>query len=379
MQPQERPATTHRVEGSSLAWKPDGGEARRVLTKWWEGQGLALHVTAPRDEPAEAIAPAPSADLPTRWLDAEHRVQASLHHLSRTYHGGVAVPMVNTDVGGPGSLGLFLGAEGRLTETTVWYEPCIEDPDAHRPLRFDDECEWWRIHERVLTEAERRSRGRCLVGFPDLIENVDTLAALRGNERLLLDMVERPEWVERRVDEINEAFFACFERIESLVRSPWEGNAWHAFGIWGPGRTAKVQCDFCCMVSPAMFRRFVQPALTRQCAWLRYSMFHLDGTQALPQLDNLLSIEPLRAIEWTPQAGLPGGGSPRWFDLYRRILAAGKCVQAIGVLPEEVEPLLDAVGVDGMFVTVCAASEEQARDLLRRTGWRETDGEETLS
>ena len=117
-----------------------------------------------------------------------------------------------------------------------------------------------------------------------------------------------------------------------------------------------------------MFRRFVQPALTRQCAWLDYSLFHLDGTQAIPQLDNLLSIEPLRAIEWTPQAGLPGGGSPRWYDLYRRIRAAGKSVQAIGVRPEEVEPLLDAVGAEGMFVMVAADDEDQALEVIRRAG-----------
>lgn len=361
------------TDAPGLAWKPDWGRARAVLASWWEGKSLALHVTAPRRVPWEEIPPPPPADLRTRWLDPRHRVQASLHHLSRTFHGGVAVPLVNTDAGGPGSLGLFLGAKGHLAETTVWYEPVIEDPETHPPLCFDDSEEWWRIHEAVLREAEARSRGRCLVGFPDLIENVDTLAALRGNERLLMDMLERPTWVERRVEEINEAFFACFERIEALLRSPWKGNAWHAFGIWGPGRTAKVQCDFCCMISPAMFRRFVQPALTRQCAWLDYSLFHLDGTQAIPQLDNLLAIEPLRAIEWTPQAGLPGGGSPRWYDLYRRIRAAGKSVQAIGVRPEEVEPLLDAVGAEGMFVMVAADDEDQALELLRSTGWERAE------
>jgi hypothetical protein len=40
------------------------------------------------------------------------------------------------------------------------------------------------------------------------------------------------------------------------------------------------------------------------------------------------------------------------------------------VLPEEVEPLIDAVGPEGMFITTRADSETQARDLLERVGWK---------
>jgi hypothetical protein len=99
-----------------------------------------------------------------------------------------------------------------------------------------------------------------------------------------------------------------------------------------------------------MYARFVVPYLSEQCAWLDYSMYHLDGTNAHQHLDLLLSIDRLNAIEWTPQAGRPSGGSPEWYNLYRRIKAAGKSVQAVGVEYEDVIPLLDAVGPQGMFI-----------------------------
>jgi hypothetical protein len=124
------------------------------------------------------------------------------------------------------------------------------------------------------------------------------------------------------------------------------------------------------MISEAMFREFVVPALTKQCEWLDYSMHHLDGTQAMHHLDALLEIEALDAIEWTPQAGIPNGGSPQWYDLYRRIKAAGKSVQAIGVKPNEVEPLISAVGAEGLFIMTRAETESEARALLRRVGWK---------
>ncbi|MCX7669320.1 MAG: cobalamin-binding protein, partial [Anaerolineae bacterium] len=151
------------------------------------------------------------------------------------------------------------------------------------------------------------------------------------------------------------------------VRDPAGGNAFTAFRIWGPGKTAKLQCDFSANISPRMFRTFVSPYLAEQCAWLDYSLYHLDGTTALQHLEPLLEIAELDAIEWTPQAGRPGGGSPEWYDLYRRIRAAGKGVQAVGVALHEVIPLLDAVGPAGMCIVIGddAYDEAAAERLLK--------------
>jgi len=46
--------------------------------------------------------------------------------------------------------------------------------------------------------------------------------------------------------------------------------------------------------------------------------------------------------------------------MYRKILDAGKSVQGIGVEPDEVIPLLDAIGPNGMFIMVNARSEAEA-------------------
>jgi len=118
------------------------------------------------------------------------------------------------------------------------------------------------------------------------------------------------------------------------------------------------------MFSPEMFTQFVVPALTKQCEWLDHSMFHLDGTQCIDKLDALLAIDALDAVEWTPQAGIEGGGDERWFDIYRRILTAGKSAQAIGVTVEELKPLLDAVGPKGMYIMMWPASMAEAEEAL---------------
>ena len=234
-----------------------------------------------------------------------------------------------------------------------------EYPEERGPLTVDPASYWLKVHEETCRCCAELGRGKYLAGIPDLVENIDIISALRDPQTLMIDLVERPDWVEEKVWEINDAYVEVYNRLYEAIKLADGSSAFACFGIWGPGRTAKVQCDAAAMFSPAMFRRFVVPALTAQCEWLDHSLFHLDGTQCICQLDELLQIEALDAIEWTPQSSLPEqGGSPRWFDMYRRILAAGKSVQAINVKPDEVIPLLDELGPKGIYLFVAASRAE---------------------
>ena len=355
-----------------MNWKPDWPEVKERYARWWRREGLVVYLTAPREVPIEpAEHPGPPRDWPTRWTDPRYVCDLAEHRMARTFYAADAFPYLCVNLG-PGSLGTFLGVRPCFEEGTTWYEPCIEDPDTFGAIRFEPAGNHWLdVHMAVIDEAVRRSGGRYLVSMPDLVENLDTLAALRGSEQVLADLLDRPAWVRQKLDEINEAFFAAFDLIRGRIVDGDGGNAF-VFSIWGPGRTAKVQCDISCMISPKMFREFVAPPLAAQCEWLDYSLYHLDGDDALGHLDALLEIESLDAIEWTPVGSStpnpdsPTGGSPHWYDLYRRIKAAGKGVQAMGVTADEVVPLIEAVGPEGLYVSARAPDQKAAEKLAER-------------
>ena len=312
--------------------------------------------------------PLPPASVEERYCNAAFRAAENHYRLSRSIFPADVLPVANSDLG-PGSLALFLGSTPEFSADTVWFHPCIADvaePEQLAPLRFDEQNRWWRLTEDILRRCTAAARDKYVVACPDLVENMDVLSSLRGAQTLLFDLKERPDWVEQKIREINEVWFAAYERIYNLIKLDDGSSAFGAFHIWGPGRTAKVQCDASAMFSPAMFRRFVAPALSAQCDWLDFALYHLDGTQALVHLDSLLAIESLDAIEWTPQAGIESGGHKRWHDLYRRILAAGQSVQIVNVEPDELAPLLDAVGTKGVYVLVQFRNERDAEQVLER-------------
>jgi hypothetical protein len=145
----------------------------------------------------------------------------------------------------------------------------------------------------------------------------------------------------------------------------WGGNCFSAFRIWGPGRTAKLQCDFSAMISPAMFKEFVAPYLAEQCERLDHTVYHLDGTDCVRHLGALLDIPKLRAIQWTPQSGRPGTGSSTWFEIYKRILAANKSLLLLDVDPREVKSLLQGIGTEGVLLSTTTRNLDEAQDLLR--------------
>jgi hypothetical protein len=262
-------------------------------------------------------------------------------------------------------MALYIGCEPGLTEETVWYKPCIDEPDACAPIRLEPENEWFGFQLDLIDAMVEAADGRYFVGAPDMVENWDVLASMRETQRLLMDMLDRPEWVQAKIDEIQEAWFDAYEPLYQKVRAQDGESMFGWFRTYGPGRVAKVQCDGASMMSPAMFRAMVVPALARQCEWLDYSMFHLDGSSCIVHLDALLEIDALTAVEWTPDPKVPNGGSLHWADLYRRILDAGKSVQVLGAAAEQIEPLLDAVGPDGVYFLSFFRTEAEAEKYER--------------
>lgn len=119
------------------------------------------------------------------------------------------------------------------------------------------------------------------------------------------------------------------------------------------------------MILPAMFEAFAVPFFKRQRQWFEYTMFHLDGQACLKHLDMILDIEEIDAIEWTPDPKGPQGGSLEWYDLYRKMLDAGKAVQPINIWPNEVLCLLAAIGGKGVYVLGLFAGEEEVEQVLK--------------
>jgi hypothetical protein len=365
---------------SSTLWKDNWEESRQHYVDWWAGKGLVISMWehleqdgAPHAPAAHAHAPQPPPprDLNQYWFDPAWRAANIHYRLSRSSFKADILPVANTHLG-PGSLAAILGSPLEGGEDTIWIHPRLADNgplaasalEASGPLAasgeivFDEANPGWKLHLDLLRACRQMAGGRYFTGCPDLVEGLDTLASLFGVQPVLLEMVDRPAELERRLQAVNDIWFQVFERIYDEIQLDGEMTFCY-FSLWAPGRMAKLQCDLAGMISPRNFRRFVQPYIRQQCQKLDYAMYHLDGVDAMRHLPALLEIAELNAIQWTPGVGQPQGGDPCWFELYKRIRGAGKSVMAAWVTVDQLAPLLDAVGPQGVHVLMDFKSERE--------------------
>ncbi len=345
-------------------WKKNWEQSKQNYLAWWQHKGCVLtmweHLQEGVTPHAEVAAPAAPKDMNQRWFDPAWRAEELNHYVAHSSLKADIIPVANTQLG-PGSLAAILGGKLEGGADTIWIHPA----DAvGQDIVFDPENPAWKLHKELLKASKKLAQGNYYVGMPDLMEGLDVLAAIRGTDNVLLDTMIDPDLLEHQLKQVNEIYFKVYDELYDIIRED-DGMAFCYFSIWGPGRVSKLQSDISIMISEEDYRRFVQPFIREQCQKLDYTLYHLDGVGAIRHLDALLEIEELNAIQWTPGVGEPQGGDPKWYDLYRCIKAGGKSVEANWVTLDELEPLLDNVGAEGMLLSMDFKNEHEIDEALK--------------
>lgn len=348
-------------------WKPNLEETKKHYIDWWNHRGIVLNMWEHFQEGVKPHADVPMPPAPKsldqKWFDPEWRAEYLDWYVAHSSMKADMLPVANTQLG-PGSLAAILGGVFEGGEDTIWIHP---DPNYTDDIKFDindPANKNWQLHKDLLRACKKKAKGNYYVGMPDLMEGMDVLAAMKGTDKVLLDTVTQPEVLERQMQQINDIYFKVFDELYDIIR---EGDemAFCYFSSWAPGKMTKLQCDISTMISVEDYRRFVQPFIRQQCQKIDYTLYHLDGVGAMHHLPAQLEIEELNAIQWTPGVGEPQGGSPKWYDLYKKILAAGKSIMACWVTLDELRPLLDNIGGNGVHIEMDFHNEDEVEKALR--------------
>ena len=348
-------------------WKPNLEETKKHYIDWWNHKGIVLNMWEHFQEGVKPHADVPMPPAPKsldqKWFDPEWRAEYLDWYVAHSSMKADMLPVANTQLG-PGSLAAILGGVFEGGDDTIWIHP---DPNYTDDIKFDindPANKNWQLHKDLLRACKKKAKGNYYVGMPDLMEGMDVLAAMKGTDKVLLDTVMQPEVLERQMQQINDIYFQVFDELYDIIR---EGDemAFCYFSSWAPGKMTKLQSDISTMISVEDYRRFVQPFIRQQCQKIDYTLYHLDGVGAMHHLPALLEIEELNAIQWTPGVGEPQGGSPKWYDLYKKILAGGKSIMACWVTLDELRPLLDNIGGDGVHIEMDFHNEDEVEKALR--------------
>lgn len=320
-------------------------------------------------------------DMEDKYQNAERIVERYRYFCDTHAFLGESFPNLNIDFG-PGSLAAYLGSDIGFKEDTVWFNKCLDGWDGVPKLTFDPENKWFKKHIQLAKDCRELAGDDFYVDMPDLMENIDVLASLRGAQDILFDLLDEPEMIGERIQEVTDLYFEYYDRFYDIIKDEEGGNAYTVFQIWGPGKTVKLQCDFSAMMSPEDFRSYIQPSLRTQAEKADHVLYHLDGPAAIKHMDALMEIDGIDALQWTSGDAGPDGTLPDWDVIYDKAIAAGKSIWVKVYSGEfedwikNVERLVKKYGSHSMFLLFPEMSMEQAAYLLdyAEKNWSDVKG-----
>ncbi len=349
-----------------MLYKNDWDKAKERIKAWWSGEivdrccasVVAGKPTKPID-PKIMNLPQNKEDRLKYWTDPEWVVKRNRASIENTWYGGEAFPLSNLNLGASGHAGFFKTANYAF-EDSLWFFPSLNDIDD---LEFDENS--W-LYKQTLTVAKAMaedSKGDYFVSMSDCSGNIDALAHIYGQENLLTLMIEDPQAVTFAMNKMQIAYEKIHRGVYDIVKDVNNGGSsigW--LRTWAPGFHAQLQADASVMISPEMFKEFIEPELRTQCEMLEYPLYHFDGIEQIRHLDSLLSIEKLKTIQWTQVAGQPP--CTEFIPELQRIQKAGKNL-LISVSYDQIKPLMENLSSKGLYLLIWAPSEEEGEEILK--------------
>lgn len=289
-------------------------------------------------------------DLAENFDGIELSLEGFEERAKRTFFGGESIPSYFPNYG-PGIVAAVFGVEPKMGERTVWFSRPTKPEEIVALLesvKLNQNNEWYNRLLRITEYAAKRANGDYHISLTDLGGVLDILSSFLGPTNILLTMKRQPSLIDTCREIILEKLLKIYDKLQDIIEMHCEGcNTW--LNIWCRKRYYPVQCDFIAMLNPKWFRRFALPDILSQAEHMDYMLYHMDGPNQIPFLDDFLSSPYITGIQWVPGAGKSPPGSDEWMPLYKKIQKAGKNVE-LTTLANKVPHMFKKLNPKGLFV-----------------------------
>lgn len=345
-------------------YKPDIEEAYQRWQAFYAGELIdrpPICVTAPRNG-SEGVKPITYHDKVFSKIDTI--LDQELKNAEATFWGGEAVPSFYPSFG-PDEIAVFTGAELRWSidsPDTNWSIPYVENWVHHLPLDLKNTHPLYQRQLEIYRQAAAKFKGKILLVPPDLHTNMDLLAAIRGPQRLCMDLIDYPDLIDDAMKDARRIFRELWLSLVAAGQMNRYGYALESHALYSKDGSATLQCDFSIMMSPAMFRRWVLPALEEEAEIVKHVVYHWDGPGALVHMADLLASRGLHTLSFVPGDG--HGDPVDHLETYKQIQSGGKAVHVWGT-PDQCKRMHHELRPNKVFYCTTAETQPEAEQLLQ--------------
>jgi len=299
----------------------------------------------------------PDMIAPEAFLDDQERLLAEGEVMGDDILRGAspsqAVPWLDGMLGAMLRIlpGTILGVE----RTLPWAE--LAD------LRLDPINPWYRKYIEFIQVLVRRAAGRYPVSHGTLIGPSDIAVLLRGHTQSVMDLVEAPEQAARLLARCGEIF--CEITAAAWREIPlYHGGYFDAqYQLWAPGPIVRLQEDASGVLSPRLYKKYVQPVDRAVASRFPNAFIHLH-TNSMFLYDLFLEVEEIRCFQVNYELHSGGPDIAGMIPAFRKIQAAQRPLLVRGAFtPDELRQLVDALDPAGLYLYIMVESLAEAERL----------------
>lgn len=351
-----------------MEFKPDIQKVKDRLQGFWNREKtdrVCIAAVAPKSANVEISMfrnPEEGNDPSERlrnWTDPDTILRNNIRRIENTYFGGDAFPVVFLNFGTSGHCSYY-GAKPTYGKDTIWFNPVWDSLEQAQDAVFDQSI--LDAHLQMALKLAVAGKDRFYVSMPDHCGIMDSIGHLYGTENLLYAMMDEPDEIKAASLQVQQGWERANDAFHEMLTPLTENGVAHAWMyLWAPGRLQHMQADISVMMSPQSYENLIMPELEAQTKWLDYPVYHFDGIEQTQHLDMILSLDKLKAIQWTHVAGQ--APALAYVDVLHRIQKAGKSL-IIMTPPEDIPELMKQLDHRGLYLNTETATEQEARDLV---------------
>lgn len=230
-------------------------------------------------------------------------------------------------------------------------------------IRLDHNDPWFKKYIEFIDALVARSDGRYPVSHGTLIGPFDLVALLRGHTQCVMDLMFEPEKSRSLIQDMGVIFRQITE--EAWKHIPlFHGGYYDAqYQLWAPGPIVRMQEDASGVLSPDLYREFLQPTDRELASHFASAFIHLHSTSMFI-LDYFLEIEEIRCYEVNYEVNAGGPDIAGMIPFFRKIQEAGRPLLIRGEFTkDEIRQLTDSLEMRGLYIYLMVESMEEIDTL----------------
>lgn len=281
-----------------------------------------------------------------RWLDVDFRVKEAETTLRNQFFLGDAIPFVMPGMG-TDILAAATNCGYKFDGITGWSTHDLKEWKNEPQFSFDQNNKYYIKQMEFISKLMKHAKGKFIVSHPDYHPTGDQLAATRGTENALMDLILYPDKVKSFLERTQKYYYNMYDKIQNeIVQNGMPCISWT--NVASKKSSYMICNDFSIMISKEMFDEFFLPYVIEESKKFNRSMYHLDGTGALHHLDSLLEIDTLNGIQFLPGTG--AGPVRDYIDVFVKIQNAGKCLEILQPDLEDLEVIFKELKPEGVIL-----------------------------